>query len=334
MTPRSRWPTPRRTCPNADKAVTHPEHTVDPDLEREYSPSSCIGGNYQPFIDAYAQKSLQAHADALALGARWEEVRYGAQPAQTMMLCLPKRTTRSNGRDPARPPPAPTHWGGVAQAAAGRGLLVFIHGGYWQELSAQQSLFAAAHCVRQGLAFCAINYTLAPAASVAAIASECRAALDLLATQAPHWHIDPTRIVVAGSSAGAHLAAMACLPAWRQAHAAPFHPRAAVLVSGIYDLEPLVHTTINRALGLDGVGAQAQSPLLQSLQGFPPSVVSWGEVETAAFKAQSQRFAAALSQSHTLCLTQEIAGKNHFDVALDIADPGTLLGRLTLGLLT
>ncbi len=307
---------------------------IDPDLEREYSPSSCIGGNYQPFIDAYVQSSQQAQAQTLALGSSWEEVHYGAQTAQTLMLCLPRRNSRKTGRHPATPPMGPVHLSGTAHADAGRGLLVFIHGGYWQELSAQESLFAAAHCVRQGLAFCAINYTLAPAASISTIVAECRTALDLLAAQAAQWHIDPKRIVVAGSSAGAHLAAMACLPGWRQTSKSPFRPRAAVLVSGIYDLEPLVHTTINQALGLDGAAAQAQSPLLHTLHGFPPSVVSWGEIETAAFKTQSQRFSAALSQSHSLCLTQEIAGKNHFDVALDIADPATLLGRLTLGLFT
>ena len=285
----------------------------DAERERVYSPSFCIGGNYQPFIAAYGEQSRAARERSLALGARWLELRYGSAAAQRMDLCLP-----------------------AASAGSGAGLLVFIHGGYWQELSAQESLFAAADCAERGLALCAIDYTLAPAATVAGIVTECRAALQLLAEQAPQWGIDPARIVVAGSSAGAHLAAMVCLPTWRDSgreRPRPVRPRGAVLVSGIFQLQPLVGTSINAALGLSPQQALAQSPLLQPLPGFPPAIVCWGEVETGAFKAQSRQFSARLQAAHTPCQTLEIAARNHFDVALDLADPGTVLGRHTMALL-
>ncbi len=271
--------------------------------ERAYSPSSCIAGNYQPFIAAYAEQSLAARVRTLGLGARWLDVRYGAEAAQRMDLCLP-----------------------AAQGSAGTGLLVFVHGGYWQELSARNSLFAAAHCVEHGLAFCALDYTLAPQASIAEIVAECRAAMQVLHAQAPQWGIDPARIVVAGSSAGAHLAAMTCLaPGWK--------PHAGVLLSGIFQLEPLVGTSINQALGLDVQEARAQSPLLQPVQGFPQTLLCWGQIETDAFKAQSQHFAHALQTAGTPCAMMEVATRNHFDLALDLADPRTTLGRHTLSLL-
>lgn len=285
----------------------------DAEREQAYSPSSCIGGNYQPFIAAYGEHSRAARQQSQALGARWVELRYGSGVAQRMDLCLP-----------------------AAAQAGGTGLLVFIHGGYWQELSAGDSLFAAAQCAERGLAFCAIDYTLAPAATVGAIVAECRAALQMLADHASQWGIDAARIVVAGSSAGAHLAAMVCLPTWRDgARERPrsFQPCGAVLLSGIYQLQPLLGTSINTALGLDVAQALEQSPLLQPLHGFVQAVVCWGEVETAAFKAQSTQFAAALSRAATPCQTLEAAARNHFDLALDLADPGTALGRHTLALL-
>lgn len=279
--------------------------------ERAYSPSSCIGGDYQPFIAAYVERSRIAQARAQALGARWLEVRYGKGPAQRMDLCLP-----------------------ATVPAAGTGLLVFIHGGYWQELSARDSLFAAAPCLEHGQAFCAIDYTLAPAATVAEIVAECRSALRALVANASQWGIDPARVVVAGSSAGAHLGAMACLPlpAADQARQA-WQPRAVVLLSGIYQLEPLVGTSINDALGLDAQQARALSPALHCLQEFPPALVCWGQVETSAFKAQSRQFAAALQAAGAACTTMEVPARNHFDIALDLADPDTALGRHTLGLL-
>ena len=68
--------------------------------------------------------------------------------------------------------------------------------------------------------------------------------------------------------------------------------KGAVLVSGIYDLEPLIGTSIDAALGLDPATAARNSPLRQALKGFPPSLVCWGENETDQFKRQSRAFAA------------------------------------------
>ncbi len=290
--------------------------------ERElgYSPSSCIGGNYQPFIQAYVEQSRQAHEQALALGGRWLDVRTGPEPAQRIDLCLPAHSP-----------------------AQGVPVLVFIHGGYWQELSARDSLFSAAQCLARGVAFCAVDYTLAPAASVGQIVAECRQALRVLAEGAAQWGIDQRRIVVAGSSAGAHLAAMCCLPvtdldAQPDVAARPktrhrASPSAAVLISGIFDLQPLIGTSINDALGLTAAQAQRQSPALHHLAGFPPALVCWGQIETDAFKAQSRQFARALQAAGTPCLVMEMEGRNHFDVALDLADQATELGRQTFKLL-
>jgi arylformamidase len=291
--------------PFVDTALT------EADRERAYSPSSCIGGDYQPFVEAYARQSMAAREQAMVLGARWLEVKYGSALTQRMDLCVPPR------RNPSLP---------LA------GVLVFIHGGYWQELSAAQSLFAAAECARRGLAFCAIDYTLAPAVGVAAIVEECREALCVLAEQAPSWGVDPRCIVVAGHSAGAHLAAMACLPQWSGMERRGFEPLGTVLVSGIYDLTPLVGTSINEALGLNVPQARSISPAFHSVVGFPPSVVAWGEIETEAFKQQSQRFAEQIAHAGAPCTQQEIHERNHFDVILDLANPDTALGRLTLDL--
>ncbi|MBL8327610.1 MAG: alpha/beta hydrolase fold domain-containing protein [Rubrivivax sp.] len=288
----------------------HPAAAAD--RERAYSPSSCIGGDYQPFLHAYAQGSAQAHDRAQQLGGRWISARYGSAPAQRIQLCLP-------------PPPAD-------RAGAGCGLLVFIHGGYWQELSAADSLFAAARCIEAGQAFAAIDYTLAPLATVAGIIQECRQAFAWLMRQAPWQGIDASRVVVAGSSAGAHLAA--CVGLGTQDEAGPVPPpRALVLASGLYDLSPLLGTSINEALQLDETQARACSPLHQPLAGFPRALLCWGEVETEAFKAQSRHFALALADAGAEVRSFEVPGRNHFDLILDLAEPGTRLGDATQVLL-
>jgi arylformamidase len=281
--------------------------------EREYMPSSCIGGNYQPLVAAYKSRSIDARGNCAALGATWHTLRYGAKPAHRIDLCMPGV---SAPRTDAKP-----------------GLLVFIHGGYWQELSAKDSLFAATGCIENGHAFAAIDYTLAPLATVAQIVEECREALRRLAGQAGTFGFDPARVVVAGSSAGAHLAALLAWPRWRDLIGAACNVRAAVLVSGVYELEPLVGTGINAALGLDAAAARAASPALLDLAGFPQTMVAWGAVETQEFKRQSRSFARDLTAVGILVETLEVPQRNHFDVILDLADASTSLGAHTLAYL-
>jgi arylformamidase len=188
-----------------------------------------------------------------------------------------------------------------------------------QELSKEESAFSAADCMQAGFALAALDYTLAPQASVAQMVDECQQALVWLRGQSAKLGIDGQRIVVAGSSAGAHLAAMLALRA-------PGQLAGAVLVSGIYELEPLIGTSINTALGLDTAAAQALSPARMAVDGFPRCIVAWGEVETAEFKRQSGAFASQLRQAGTPCKAIEVPARNHFDVILDLAQSGTSLG--------
>ena len=283
--------------------------------EREYSPSSVIGGDYRPFIQAYAQRSAEAR-----LATRGKlDLRYGDAGAQCLDLFIP--SARDAGQAAQLPP-----------------LLLLIHGGYWQELSKNESSFGATQCVDQGIAFAALDYPLAPQATLAQIVASCRAALAWLHANAATLGFDAQRIVVAGSSAGAQLAAMTALARdnalpGRAALAGTACVSAVVLVSGIYELEPLLGTSINTALGLTQQTARALSPALHELKGFPPSIVCWGEVETAEFKRQSRDFAARLAQAGSACSVFELAQRNHFDIILDLADPATALGRAVANLI-
>ncbi len=271
-------------------------------LEREYSPSSCLpDGDYRPFLAVYRERSAAAWAEVAELGGRVAEQRYGVRPAQRVLVAAPPNATAT---------PVP--------------LLVYLHGGYWQELSPDDSRFAAADSVAAGWAFAAVGYTLAPRARLDDIVAECRAALRALRRAAGEHGIDPDRIVVAGSSAGAHLAAMT---------AGEPGVVGAVLVSGVYELEPLLTTTINDAVGLDAAAAARNSPVRRLRPGGVPTVVAVGSDETAQFHAQSAAHAAGLRAAGTPVTEVTVEGRNHFDVVLDLVVPGTSLGDTTLELL-
>lgn len=259
--------------------------------EKDYSPSSKIDGNYQPFIQAYIDRSAAAHQQVRCI----KDLRYG--PAERALIDYFPAPKSAVGKAP--------------------GLLVFIHGGYWQELSKNESAFLVPAWHAAGFAHAVVGYTLAPQAKVDEIVAQCRAALAYLRDQASTLGFDPKRIVVAGSSAGGYLAA-AC------AADDSLAIRGFVPISGIYDLRPLVGTSINDALGMTMQEAAQLSSLTKSAARVP-AVIAWGQIETQAFKQQSRALAAHLHASGQMCETLEIAGRNHFDVVHELGDAQTAL---------
>ena len=183
--------------------------------------------------DGWAAASARAKA-----GLEWhEDMRYGGAARQCLDLF------------PAR-----------AAAAAGP-LLIFIHGGYWRSNDKANYAFIAEPVVARVGALANINYGLAPDHSMGEIIAHVRAAVTWLHGNAAAGNFDPARIHLAGHSAGGHLAAELLATDWR-AHGLPADAvKGATAISGLYDLAPLIETSINDELGLDLASARRFSPL-------------------------------------------------------------------------
>jgi arylformamidase len=248
-------------------------------IEREYSPSSRVA-NLDDELARYREASDQA------VRLPHQVVPTGDRPDEFAVVFDPAGAVFDSA--------------GAADGPAER-LHVFIHGGYWQALSAWDSLAPAPACVAAGSAFAAINYTLAPEATIATMIDQCTAALDVLVHRFP-----AVVVTLSGSSAGAHLAAQVALRR-------PETVDRLLLASGVYDLTPLVQTYVNEPLGLDDASARALSVHAPR----PPDVqvlVVYGDNETDAFKAQSARLAAAWAAP-----VVEVVGRHHFDLVFDLA---------------
>lgn len=206
----------------------------------------------------------------------------------------------------------------------GQPLLIYIHGGYWQRLSAADSLFNADDALRHGISLHAVEYTLAPHATLDQIINECL--VDVSQTIA---QLQPSRVVLAGCSAGAHLSAMCA----RDAVIAPLLD-AAVLLSGIYDLRPLVVTPTNDPLHLDENSATSVSPqLLNPSTLLRRALLAVGRYESSEFIRQNAEYAEHLSEVGTQTECVIVENRDHFNLPYDLLKEGTEVGDWTLQVL-
>lgn len=213
-----------------------------------------------------------------------------------------------------------------------RPVFFVVHGGYWRMLSRQDTAFMADVLAASGVATVAIDYGLAPATSLPEMVRQVRSALTWVYRNGREHGLDTDRIVVGGSSAGAHLAATTMVPGWQEGAGIPESAvRGGLLLSGLYDLRPLVAAPANEWLGLTDETARAVSPALGTAPSAP-TVIAMAEREASGFAQQSadlhQRWSGAADSRLTT-----VPGRNHFDVFLDLAEPTSELSRALVRLI-
>lgn len=191
-------------------------------------------------------------------------------------------------------------------------LVVFFHGGYWQSLDKLRYSFVAAALVPLGFAVALPTYPLAREVSLRAIVGATSACLPAifasLGRLPPFW-------IASGHSAGGHLAAM--LAAATDADPVPI--AGCVPVSGIFDLVPIVQTSLNAALGLDAAQARALSPVRRP----PPrcAVTAFvGAEETDDFIGQSRDFVDRCVAAGERAEMVSLPGRNHYTVLCDLLE--------------
>ena len=192
-------------------------------------------------------------------------------------------------------------------------LAIFIHGGYWQALGREW----ASHCARGlnglGVAVAMPSYDLCPAVTVAHIAEQMRQAAGFL------WRRHGRPMLAMGHSAGGHLAAMLLATDWPARGLPDKIVRAALPVSGVFELAQLRATSIGTALALSEEAAHALSPrFLPRPAGMLHCIV--GGSESGEFIRQSRDMAAAWNGGF-----EALPGADHFTVIAPLAEPGSAM---------
>lgn len=225
-------------------------------------------------------------------------------------LDLPYGSTRDETLDifPAANPNAP--------------VFVFIHGGYWRMLSSKEFSCVALGLNQLGITTVVVNYSLVPKVSIDEISRQCRAAVAWVLRRIERYGGDPARVIVGGHSAGGHLTAMALQTDWEQEYGLPHDPLiGAVMVSGLYDIEPLRFSLMQPMLQLDDGVIRRNSPLFSVRPCTTPALITWGADEPDEFRRQSDTFIETWAAAGNRSKRLPQAGLNHFNAIYGFEDP-------------
>ncbi|KAA2241269.1 alpha/beta hydrolase [Salinarimonas soli] len=200
-----------------------------------------------------------------------------------------------------------------------RPLVMFIHGGYWQGLHPAYFSHLARGLNARGIDVAVPGYDLAPTVHVGEIVDQMRAAAGRL------WRETGRRVTVAGHSAGGHLAACLLATDWAAAGLPADLVPGAYAISGLFELRPLLTTSVNRALGLQPAEADRLSPLLWPAPAGRALDAVVGARESDEYLRQSRTIAERWATAGVATRFEALPGADHFTVIAPLADPGSAM---------
>lgn len=241
--------------------------------------------------DAAAYRDRMATEENAELG-----LAYGTSPRQKVDLFFPDAT----GHTP---------------------LALFVHGGYWRSLEASSFSHVSAGLNSRGVAVAVAGYDLCPQVTIGQIISQIRTACLFL------WRRFGQRLMVYGHSAGGHLAACMVATDWKKLD--PKAPAdlvpAGYSISGLFDLTPLVVTSMNVELKLDANETARISPLYWPVAAGRVFDAVVGGAESPEFLRQSRIITDGWRKGGVETRYEEVPGANHFTVLDPLSDPNSAM---------
>uniref|UniRef100_A0A8C8VL48 Kynurenine formamidase n=1 Tax=Pelusios castaneus TaxID=367368 RepID=A0A8C8VL48_9SAUR len=281
------------------------------ELEKQYSPSRWSHRMGQDaVIEAHVKEMTEGTLRAQATIQTLLHIPYGGGDGERLDIYLP---TDLSGDFP---------------------LVLYIHGGYWQFLSKEVSGFAALPLVTQGVAVVVVGYDVAPKGHMDMMVEQVRRSVVFIVQQ----YSQISGVYLCGHSAGAHLAAMMLSTDWEDYGVTPAI-KGAVLVSGVYDLEPITHTYVNNLLRMNGEVAQRNSPVLCVTAAKPAAkacevLVAVAQHDSPEFHRQSQEYFQALRSADWMVSFLDVAGTDHFDIIEKLSQRDYILTQVILNMIS
>ncbi len=225
------------------------------------------------------------------------EVPYGDGPSETVDVFVPQDVSG----------PMPVH--------------MFIHGGYWRMFSKRDFSLVANTITEAGAIAVIVDYALMPSVRLATIVDQVARARRWVASNIAGFGGDAARLTISGHSAGAQLATTLFA-----ASAEPSGIVAALLLGGLYDLEPLQKSFLQPEIGLTDEEVASFTALNGDYDPATGVSLLVGSRETPPFHEQAGDFAALLLRQNVNLSYRLIAGRNHMDSVRDLGEPASLAG--------
>ena len=208
--------------------------------------------------------------------------------------------------------------------------LVYFHGGYWRSGSKEGNSHFAELFVQAGATVALVEYDLCPSVTVTEIVRQARSAVAWAYRHISDYGGDPSRLYVAGLSAGGHLVAMALAHDWEKAGLPRDLIKGATAISGVYDLDAVLHIDVNEEIRLTAESAPENSPFLHPPLPCAPLLIVIGGAEPRGWKQQSEDLFKLCKERGVECEYLEIPNAHHYALGSLLADPSSPLPRAIL----
>lgn len=274
-----------------------------PSLYRDFISQTQIDAQYNPTLPL---------PDPLAPGRHYVAQAQLARSTLRCELAIPFGPTLAETLDifPADTPDAP--------------VFIFIHGGYWRALSSGEFSGVALGLQPCGITTVVINYALCPFVSIDEITRQTRAALAWTLRHINEYGGNPKQIAIGGHSAGGHLTAMALQTNWEQDYGLAKDPFvAAILFSGLYDIQPLRYSYLQPQIQLDDGIIKRNSPAFSVRPCKTPIWITWGGAETSEFERQAHSYHRAWQSAGNQSELRPIGSGDHFTVIHGLESAGS-----------
>ena len=254
------------------------------------------GGDRWPAM--WAEKASAYRAEALAEGLARLDIAYGHAGRERFDLFLPK--------------------------GEAKGLVVFVHGGYWMDFDKSWWSHLAAGCNQSGYVVAMPSYMLCPTARIPQISVQVAAAIDAAAG------LVAGPVHLAGHSAGGHLVTRVLSDTCALSDSTARRIRIVVSISGVHNLRPLMHTDLNDTLHLDARAALDESPAMLTPRPGARLICWVGGAERAEFRRQTALLANVWAGLGAETASYEDPDRHHFDVLDGLLDARHPLTRTLL----
>jgi arylformamidase len=273
------------------------------EMEYQYNPRVSVP-DYPELAKVRSARARAVRASAKS----WLNVPYGSAPRETLDIYAADR--------------------------AGGPVLVYIHGGYWRSGTKEDNANFVPAFTERGATVVLVEYDLCPQVTVTDIVGQTRAAIAWTFRNIIRYGGDPSKLFISGHSAGGHLTAMALAHDWEKEGLPKTFIKGAAAMSGVHDLDMVMHISANEEIRMTAEIAKRNSPLLNSPTVNCPLLVAVGGEEPAGWRQMSKQYFEFCKQRGLKAEYLEVPRANHYTMSEHLGNPASPLARAILSLMS